>query len=215
LPDQARLDVAAGARTRDAEKGEILFREGDPVREFGVLARGRVKLSRVAAGGSAAIVRLISPAEACDWPGMLTDELHSSTAVAAQRSRVLVWEQLRLIELFDRHPVLYRNALRILARRQRELSESYRELSALRVPQRLARAVLRLASPSGRWLEKGGLSEIPLSRKDLAQLAGTTLFTVSRLLSEWEGDGIIETRRECVRVEKPDALAVIGRFPGP
>jgi len=215
LPDQARLEAAAGARTRDAEKGEILFCEGEPVREFGVLARGRVKLSRVAAGGSAALVQLIDPAEVCDWPGMLTDELHPSTAVAAVPSRVVVWEKPFLTELFDRHPVLYRNALRILAGRQRELAERYRELSALRVPQRLARALLRLASPSGRWLDDGGLSEIPLSLKDLAQLAGTTLFTVSRILSAWDGDGIIETRRACVRIEKPDSLAVIGGLPVP
>lgn len=214
LPDEALLEAATGARMRDLKKGEVLFREGDPVREFAVLARGRVKLTRVAAAGSAGFVQLIGPAEACDWPGMLIDELHSSTAVVAEPSRVLVWEKVRLRELFDRHPVLYRNALRILARRQRELAERYRELSSLRVPQRLARALLRLASPSGRWLEDGGLREIPLSRKDLAQLAGTTLFTVSRLLSEWETNGIIETRREHVRVEKPDALAVIGRFPG-
>ena len=166
-------------------------------------------------GGSAALIQLIGPAEVCDWPGMLTDELHSSTAVAAESSCLLVWEKPLLTNLFDRHPVLYRNALRILARRQRELAERYREFSALRVPQRLARALLRLASPNGRWLEDGGLNEIPLSRKDLAHIVGTTLFTVSRLLSDWEGHGIIETRRECVRVEKPLSLAAIGRFPGP
>lgn len=215
LPDEALLEAATDARMRELKKREVLFSEGETVRDFVVLARGRVKLIRAAAGGSAGFIQLIGPGEACGWPGVLTDELHSSTAIAAEPSGVLFWEMQFLIEFFDRHPLLFHNALRILGRRQRELAERYRELSALRVPQRLARALLRLAGPDGRWIEEGGLSEIPLSRQDLAQLAGTTLFTVSRLMRKWESAGLIETRRERVRVDKPEALAVIGRFRGP
>jgi len=211
LPERARREVAAGARTREARKGETLFRQGDPARELAVLTRGRLKLTHVAPGGATTFIQLIGPTEVCDWPGTLTDELHWSSAVAVEPGAVLVWEKPPLTRLFDRHPVLYRNALRMLAQREQEIAQRCHELSTLHVPQRLARALLRLSSPSGPWPEDGGLREIPLSGKELAQLSGTTLFTVSRLLSQWEAEGLIETRRKCVRVEKPAALAAIGK----
>jgi CRP-like cAMP-binding protein len=53
---------------------------------------------------------------------------------------------------------------------------------------------------------QGGI-EIRLSREELAQLTGTTLFTVSRLLSEWNERGIVSTRREGVSVHNFQALA--------
>jgi CRP-like cAMP-binding protein len=209
-----RRELATGTRTREVARGEILFREHDPVREFGVVARGRVKICRGAPGASITLVQLIGPAEACDWPGVLTDEVHAATAVAAEPCRLLVWERPRLVDLFDSHPRLYRNALGILARRQRDLAEGLREFTTLRVPQRLARALLRLSGPEDRWPEEGGPREIPLSRNDLAQLVGTTLFTVSRVLAEWESQDLVETWRGGVRVEQAEALAAIGRLPG-
>jgi CRP-like cAMP-binding protein len=51
--------------------------------------------------------------------------------------------------------------------------------------------------------------EIGLSREELAQLTGTTLFTVSRLLSQWEKQGIVSSRREAVVVCDVQALAAL------
>lgn len=214
LGEEARMEAASVALVRDAVKGEVLFREGEPVRAFGVLVRGRVRLARGASGTSITFVQMVGPTEACDWPGMLADERHAATAVAAEPSRVLLWHRHFMDDLCDHQPVLYRNALAILARQQRDLAERYREFTALQVHERLARALLRLAGPKGRWLEDGSLEEIPVSRKDLAHVAGTTLFTLNRLLIEWEARGLIETGRERVRLTNPNALAAIGRFPG-
>lgn len=48
--------------------------------------------------------------------------------------------------------------------------------------------------------------EIGLTREELAQRTGTTLFTVSRLLSQWEKMGIVSSRREAVVVRNLQAL---------
>jgi CRP-like cAMP-binding protein len=50
----------------------------------------------------------------------------------------------------------------------------------------------------------------PLSRKDLAEMTGTTLFTVSWTLKEWERRGILIARREQVVIVDPHALTIIG-----
>ena len=40
-------------------------------------------------------------------------------------------------------------------------------------------------------------------------MTGTTLHTVSRLLSAWEGEGIVRSSRQKVIVTNPHALVVI------
>jgi CRP-like cAMP-binding protein len=78
-----------------------------------------------------------------------------------------------------------------------------------RVERRIARALLRLAHDAGRRVEGGVEIDFPLSRQDLAQMTGTTLFTVSRTLSAWETDGLIATGRRRVTILKPHGLVRI------
>ena len=48
--------------------------------------------------------------------------------------------------------------------------------------------------------------DVPLSRDDIAQMTGTTLFTVSRILSRFEADGLIEAGRQRIVIRKPHGL---------
>jgi CRP-like cAMP-binding protein len=54
-----------------------------------------------------------------------------------------------------------------------------------------------------------GTVEVSLSRGELAQMTGTTLFTVSRLLSAWEADGIVKPRREAVAICDVESLRAL------
>jgi CRP-like cAMP-binding protein len=69
-----------------------------------------------------------------------------------------------------------------------------RELTTARVGQRLAQTLLRLARQCGRQTPGGVLITQPLTRQELAELTGTTLYTVSRTLTKWEADGLLESR---------------------
>jgi CRP-like cAMP-binding protein len=87
-----------------------------------------------------------------------------------------------------------------------EMQERYRESVTERVEQRIARVLLRLAGQSGKRVEAGVLIELPFSRQELAEMAGTTLFTVSRILSTWEKQGLISAGREKVTLTNPHAI---------
>jgi CRP-like cAMP-binding protein len=69
--------------------------------------------------------------------------------------------------------------------------------------------VLRLARQSGHKVAGGILIDLPLSRQNLAELTGTTLYTVSRILSQWEAQGLVETGRERVLIRNPHGLVVV------
>jgi CRP-like cAMP-binding protein len=114
-----------------------------------------------------------------------------------------------MLELMRRFPDVAINAARVLADRFHELQRQHRELMTERVERRIARALLRLIQGAGRRGDAGVEIDFPLSRQDLAQMTGTTLFTVSRTLSAWEQAGIITAGRRRVVVLQPHRLVRI------
>jgi CRP-like cAMP-binding protein len=68
---------------------------------------------------------------------------------------------------------------------------------------------MRLVRQFGRRTEAGVLIDVPLSREDLAQMTGTNLYNVSRILSKWESEGLISTGRKRVTLLKAHELVVL------
>jgi len=85
-----------------------------------------------------------------------------------------------------------------------ELEGRYREISTEKVAVRLSRELLRLFNQVGRRVN--GNIEISFSYEELAQLTGTTLFTVNRLLTDWSLRGLVKARRQSVSVHNIQGL---------
>ena len=83
------------------------------------------------------------------------------------------------------------------------------EMATEPVERRLAHALLRLAAQSGRPVDGGVEIDFPVTRQDLGEMIGATLFTVSRLLSAWESEGLIEGGRARIVVRRSDRLSAI------
>jgi CRP-like cAMP-binding protein len=210
LDDEALAAAAEHARLVRAASGRTFFREGEPARLFYVLARGRVKFTQIAAEGHEVILRVIGPGEPFGGIAAFTNiGTYPVTARALDASDAQAWDGARMTALMHRFPQIAINAAAIIAERVHDLQRQHRELMTERVERRIARAVLRLAQDSGRRVEGGVEIDFPLSRQDLAQMTGTTLFTVSRTLSAWEGAGIIVTGRRRVTVRQPHRLVRI------
>ncbi len=209
LGPEALAEVLAAARERGAGEGEAVFREGEPAERFCVVAEGRLKLSQVGADGNEVLLRFVGPGEATAALAIFEGAEYPLTATAVAPTTVLEWDREAVQAMLARHPALAVATVRLLSERLREVQERFRELATERVAQRVARALLRLVRQAGRKVEGGVLIDLPLSRQDLAEMTGTTLFTVSRVLSEWEGRGILESGRERVKVLAPHGLVAI------
>jgi len=209
LTAEALAEVLRRARRRRVAGGHHLFREGEAASALYLVLTGRVKLTQVAADGHEVILRFVGPGEAVAALALFEGATYPLTASAVTESLLLAWHQDVLQELFQHHPPLAVNAMRLLSERLREVQERFRELATERVAQRIARALVRLVRQAGRRVEDGVLIDLPLSRQDLAEMTGTTLYTVSRVLSEWEGQGILESGRAKVLVRRPHALVAI------
>jgi len=119
-----------------------------------------------------------------------------------------VWEYARLKDLLAKYPQIGKNISKIMSNRLDELQERFREVATEKVSQRLALALLRLMKQVGKPMFGG--TELSLSREELAQTVGTTLFTISRILSKWAEEGFVLPRREAVVVLDAQRLALEG-----
>jgi len=96
------------------------------------------------------------------------------------------------------------NTVIILGSQLQDMEDRFIEISTEQVAVRLSRQILRLMDQVGQ--QENGAVEISISREELAQLIGTTMFTVSRLLSDWDKRGIVKAYREGVSVQDWKAL---------
>src|SRR6185369_7763174 len=118
-------------------------------------------------------------------------------------------------QLMTSIPQIAVNILSEQAVRMRELQNCYRELATERVERRVAHALGRLASQAGWKTEYGILIDMPLSHQDLAEMSGTTLYTVSRILCGWKRGGLVDIGRQRVMVLQPRTLLDIADTPDP
>ena len=119
------------------------------------------------------------------------------------------WSEADLIRLIHRHPQVALNALRIMGRRLAELQNRLREVSTQSVERRVAHTILRLVRQFGREESFGTTIGLSLRRKDIADIAGTTLYSVSRALTDWEKRGLLFTRDQTLTVTKLKELRAI------
>jgi CRP-like cAMP-binding protein len=185
------------------------FHQGDPAEMIYIPVQGRLKLTQVTPEGHEVILRYVGVGEMSGATAVFGDTAYPASAETMGETSVLGWDNETMVELIEHYPRLGLNILHLLSARLQELQDRLRELSTERVERRVARALLRLVSQLGRKAETGVLIDLPLSRQDLANMTGTTLYTVSRILSRWEEEGIIEAGREKVLIKHPPRLVMI------
>ena len=189
-----REEIVSSARERSFLPGETIFLEGDPGRQISLLISGQVKMTQLSQNGLEVILRVCGPGEVI---GVFSDRRlisHCSSARALEPSMALVWEADVFEALMLKFPNLRHNILQVICERLWKMEERFREISTEKVAVRLSKEILRLLKQVGQSIDGG--FEIRLSREELAQLTGTTVFTVSRLLSMWERRGLVRTQTQ-------------------
>lgn len=203
-------DIHAIARLgipRSIEEGSYFFFQGDAANYLYVLLRGRAKLCQITADGQQVNLRTLVPNQLFGAIGAI-DALatYPACAQALEDSTALALESSPFRQLLEQRPHLSFGMMRLMTGYIQEMQSRFSELATERVEQRIARTLLRLAGQSGRMIEEGLLVELPFSRQELAEMNGTTLYTVSRTLSAWEKSGMVQTGRERVIITNPHAL---------
>lgn len=211
LPSEAIAEINRLFEDRDVPAGQAIYFEGDPGEYLYLVAAGKVKLLRHTSSGREVLLDIL-------WGGEYFGNLpvpggrgYTETAIAQTDCCILQISASRFEKILNTHPDVTMKVLKAVGQRLEESQEIVKQLSVYSVEQRVAAALVRLAKKMGEEQPEGTLIQLPFSRQDLAAMTGTTIETVSRIMSRFSEDGLIATGRRWVAVSDPDRLEHIAK----
>jgi len=209
LDASALDDIINSARSARYPKDSAVFEQEAEADRFFLLLSGHVRVVRTSPEGHQVIARYISEGELFGIAMALGRATYPASAIAAVDCVALSWPNGMWPQLQARHPALGASVAGTIGKRLQETQDRVMEMSTEQVEQRVAHALLRLVRQSGRKTDKGIDIDFPITRQDIADMTGTTLHTVSRVLSAWEDQGLVSGGRQKVRITDPHGLMLI------
>ena len=195
---------------RSIEEGGFFFLQGDPADYLYILTTGQIKLMQSNPGGQQVNLRTIYPWQMFGALGVVRKQAYyPATAQALEDCSALSISSHFMHQMIETRPYLGFDLMKLMTSYIQEMQSRYRELATEHVEQRVANALIRLAGQMGIKSEDEPVILLNFSRQDVAEMTGSTLYTVSRLLSDWERQGFIKTGREKIRIIKPHELVRI------
>lgn len=197
------------ARSARYPKDSAIFDQDEEATSFYLLLSGHIRVVRTSPEGHQVIARYITEGELFGIAIAMGRATYPASAIAAVDCVALSWPNSAWPEFQGRFPSFGASTYQTIGSRLQETQEQVMEMSTAQVEQRIANALLRLVKQSGRRGEAGIEIDFPISRQDIAEMTGTTLHTVSRLLSGWESEGLVRSGRQKVTVTDPHGLMLI------
>jgi CRP-like cAMP-binding protein len=207
LTAEALEAVGAAGTVRRLCAGTRIFAQGDPGTSGHSLLEGRVKIVQTRADGGQSVLRFIGPGEMYGTVAALMNQSFPADAVAVVDSVEIWWTIPAFRQLIRAYPEIGLRSTAAAGSRLLDLQSRMGELTGERVEQRLARTLLRLMEKAGRPTAAGIEIDFPITRQDLAEMAGSTLHTVSRTLAALDQRGVTGSARRRIVVRDPRALS--------
>ena len=200
--DRAALEPLC--RIREFEKGETIFREGEPAERIYFVIDGRVKIVK-AAGSRDLILEILGAGEPVGAVAAFERRAFPATAIAMEKSTLLSIPEREFFHLLETRPEMTRGLLGGLTMRLMMMNKRLADMTGS-VEVRAARLLLTLSERMG--VPRGEQTFIPLalSRQELADLLGTTLETTIRLMSRWQKENVVLTERDGFAIADVEAL---------
>src|SRR5690349_16480736 len=202
-PDD-REALAPLCRMRGYDKGDTIFREGEPADRIHFVHIGRVKIVK-AAGTRDLILEILGPGEPVGAVAVFERRPFPASAITLEPSGILSIPEREFFTLLETRPEMMRRLLAGLTYRLMMVNKRMADLTGS-AEYRAARLFLTLADRVGLQTSEGLKIPLALSRQEIADLIGTTLETAIRLMSRWQKEAVILTEKDGFLIPDPAAL---------
>ena len=193
-------ELASTSHMAFAERGSVIWLNGTNIDFFGVVGIGFVKMMRSTAVGQDVTTELMGPGQVFGLLGVLDGTGCPQTAQAVCNTWYLKVNKREFLAVYRENTVLKEHLLRRTSQRLRGSFEMFARMSTGKVEQRIAAILFMLADSYGTDNGEGIVLEVPLTRQDIAEMAGTTVETTIRTLSSWQKQSIVETNHKQITI---------------
>lgn len=207
LSDKERQALAAKTVETRYTRGQSIFHEGDSAGTFHILTAGAVKCTKTSADGKACAVKVLMPGElfCCD-AAVFNGAPHPGTAEPMGDVTVLHLSKEAYLDLLRRNPDTALEVIRYMGKRLAEAQEHAKEVAHDRAEQRLAGLLVRLAGRIGIQDPEGVRLGLRLTRQDLADMAGVSLETAIRIISQFKRGRLVSGTAKRIVINNIDKL---------
>jgi CRP-like cAMP-binding protein len=209
LAPQEQETILKEARSSRYPKDTTIFAQEEEAHSFFLLLNGHIRVVKTTPDGDQVIARYIKEGELFGIAAAIGRTTYPANAVAAVDCVALAWPTRLWHDFATRYPSFTAGTYATVGKRLQETQQRVVEMSTEQVEQRVAHALLRLINQAGRKTESGIEIDFPITRQDIAEMTGTTLHTVSRIVSAWEEQGLVTGGRQKVTVADPHGLMLI------
>lgn len=190
--------IDANRKTFEVKKGEVIFKEGDPVTGIYFVYNGTVKVHKKWGDDKELIVRFAKKGDIAGHRGLGKEMFYPVSGTALEPSTVCFIElDFFLSSLKINNEFLFQ-LMMFFAEELKVSERNMRNLAHMQVKGRMAIALLTLKDKFG--VSDKGCIDIRLSRQDLASYAGTTYETVFRVMNEFIEENIISVNGKDISV---------------
>ncbi|MCP5519450.1 MAG: Crp/Fnr family transcriptional regulator [Verrucomicrobiales bacterium] len=186
------------------EKGDYLFREGQPSVGFYVVQHGSINVHRVSAGGREQVIHVFRAGDSLAEATLVMPGGYPADARALEASRVLLIQRNEFIALLRRQPELSLRLLASMSQRLRTLVGQLEDLTLKDVETRLANWLLKRCPD--RSATAPVAIELPMAKRVLAAELGTVSETFSRTLARFRRERLIQVKGRVLTVVSPAGL---------
>lgn len=176
---------------RHYRKGEIVFLKDDPGDALYLIQRGAVKIYLTAEDGTEKTLAILQAGEFFGEMALLDDEPRSAIAEALEPCHLLALTKGEFTSLLMSHPPMALKIIRTLCARLRRMNAQVEALRSQDAASRIMNTLMDLAQRYGRDTPRGRRIELKLTHQELANLAGTSRETVTRLLCSLQEEGVV------------------------
>lgn len=192
LSEADRQELTKHAIQIPIHKGQFIFREGDPADWFHFVQQGTVKCVKSSPEGREVTLKVLMPGDLfCCEASALAGESHPGCAQAMGEGSVIKIHRKVMLNIIQRNPEAAVNIINYLSLRLRESQDNAKAFALDRAEQRLVSILVNLAQRAGIPESAGTRVSVRLTHQDLADMAGLTKETTSRILSRLKKEGII------------------------
>jgi CRP-like cAMP-binding protein len=209
LPQPDLERIADVTIVRSLDKGEYLFREGDPARGFYVVQHGAVNVHRVSAAGKEQIIHIFRAGDSFAEAALASATGYPADARALEPAQVLLVQKAGILALLGRQPELALRMLGSMSAHLRVLIGQLEDLALKDVETRLANWLLKRC-PDPRS-EAPVAVELKMAKRLLAGELGTVSETLSRTLAKLREQKLIAVKGKTVAVLSPSRLNALVR----
>lgn len=186
----------------------MVYFQGDTAESFYYLIKGRVRVFLTSENGDEKTLTLLEGGNIFGEAAFFDGLPRVSSAKTMMKSEIIPISRPVLLNCFQREPGLAMHMLQLLANTVRMLSAQVDSMTFLQADKRLARLLITLTA--GRED-----APVPYTHEELANLAGTSRVTVSKILGAFQRKGWVRTGYRSVVVTAPAALDLFSRDASP